>query len=91
MILGSLLLMDLALVVLLDVAIVRPIARTFRRRRGGHQLGRLSVAGTPTAEALRAARLRQLGEEGTYRVYNCGVILEVDYERGQLVVERPAR
>jgi hypothetical protein len=60
-------------------------------RRGSSRLGRLPDAATPTAEASRAARLRQLGEDGTYRVYNCGKILHVDYERGELIVEREGR
>lgn len=57
-------------------------------RRMDRRLGALPAAETP--EDARAARLRQLGEEGTYRVYNCGRILHVDYERGQLIVEREA-
>lgn len=88
MTLAALLLLDLALVALLDVVAVRPIARRLRRRLGDRRLGLLPTAAVPTAEAARAARLRQLGEAGTYRVYNCGKILNVDYERGELVIER---
>lgn len=57
-----------------------------RRCRSDRRLGLLPAA--PTAEVARAARLRQLGEGGTCRVYNCGEILHVDYERGELVVSR---
>lgn len=44
---------------------------------------------SPASE--RAERLAQLGTAGTYRVYNCGTILHVDYERGELIVERQDR
>lgn len=77
------LLLDLILVALLDIAVVRPFARHLQQRRGARRLGLL-----PTVEAARHARLRQLGEAGTYRVHNCGRILHVDYERGELIVER---
>jgi hypothetical protein len=43
------------------------------------------------AETSRHTRLRQLGEAGTYRVHNCGRILHVDYDRGELIVERDVR
>lgn len=58
------------------------------RRRGCHidqRLGMLPMA-SPASE--RAERLAQLGTAGTYRVYNCGTILHVDYVRGELIVER---
>jgi hypothetical protein len=90
MTLATLLLLDLVLVVVLDVVVVRPIARCLRRRWGERRLGLLSAA-VPTAEAARAARLRQLGEAGTYRVYNCGTILHVCYEQGELIIEREGR
>jgi hypothetical protein len=83
----SLLLLDLILIALCDVAIVRPLARRLRRRFGAQRLGLLPSAVVPMAEAARVARLRQLGEAGTYRVYNCGKILHVDYDRGELIVE----
>jgi hypothetical protein len=86
--LAALLLLDVALVALLDVVAVRPIACRIRRRLGARRLGLLPTAAVPTAEAARAARLRQLGEAGTYRVHNCGKILHVDYDRGELIVER---
>lgn len=55
------------------------------------RFGGLPAAVVPTAEAARAARLCQLGEGGTYRFHNCGTILHVDYDRGELIVEREAR
>lgn len=70
-------------------------ARERWSRRENCRLGRLptvvaeaAVAEVSTAEAMRAARLRQLGEAGTCRVYNCGKILHVDYDRGELIIER---
>ena len=51
-------------------------------------LGVMPNAGLLLEEAARAARLRQLGAAGTLRVYNCGKILHVDYERGALIIER---
>lgn len=48
----------------------------------------LLTAVVSRAEAARASRLQKLGEAGTSRVYNCGKILLVDFERGMLVVER---
>ncbi len=65
-----------------------PVRRWCRIDR---RLGLLPIAATPSAEAARAERLRQLGETGTYRVYNCGEILHVDYEKGQLVCARDER
>ncbi len=90
MTLAVLLILDVALVALLDVVAVRPIARRLRRL-GDRRLGLLPGAVVPTAEAARAARLRELGEAGTYRVHNCGSILHVDYDRGELIVEREPR
>ena len=50
---------------------------------------RLGQLGTgANAEAARAARLVELGEAGTYKVYNCGEILHVDYERRVMIVAR---
>jgi len=90
--LAAILLLDLVLVVLLDAAVVRPIARRLRRGEGARRLGLLAATvAAPTAEVERAARLRDLGEAGTYRVYNCGRILHVDYERGELIVDREGR
>lgn len=60
-----------------------------RRCRTDRRLGCLSAA--PTPEVLRADRLRQLGDAGTLRVYNCGEILQVDYERGELVIAAAPR
>jgi len=77
-----------ALLVGLLIGSFVPVRRWYRTDR---RLGALSAAAVPTAEAARAARLRQLGEAGTYRVHNCGRILHVDYERGELIVERDAR
>lgn len=56
------------------------------RRRCSVTDRRIGLLGT--AESRRADRLRELGEAGTYRVHNCGKILHVDYDRGELVVER---
>jgi hypothetical protein len=39
-------------------------------------------------EEDRGTRLLQLGEARTCRVHNCGKILHVDYDRGELIVER---
>jgi hypothetical protein len=50
------------------------------------RLGRL----LDLAEESRVARLRQLGAGDTYRVYGCGKILSVDYDRGELIVEKEA-
>jgi hypothetical protein len=63
------------------------------RRWPDHRLGLLGTgAGTGLSdEARRAARLAELGEAGTYKTYNCGRILHVDYERGELIVERDGR
>lgn len=62
-----------------------------RWTRSDRRLGLLSASGTPTPEAARTERLRQLGEAGTYRVHNCGEILHVDYERGELIVAADGR
>ena len=91
MTIAVLVLLDVVVVALLVVVAVRPIIHRFRQQLGGQRLGRLSIAGTPTAEAIRHERLRQLGEARTYRVHNCGTILHVDYERGELIVEREGR
>lgn len=91
MTLVALIFLDLALIVLLDAAVVRPIARHFHRHLGARRLGQLPIAVVPTAETAdedRQARLRQLGAAGTCRIYNCGKILHVDYDRGELVIER---
>jgi hypothetical protein len=65
------------------------------RRRSDHRLGLLGTgAGAGVAmsdEARRVARLAELGEAGTHKTYNCGRILYVDYERGELIVEREGR
>jgi len=55
-----------------------------------HRLGLLGGPVRSPAEAVRAARLRQLGEAGTRSVHNCGRILSVDYDRGEFVVQRRA-
>jgi hypothetical protein len=81
----------LVLVPLLSAAVHHSIAHHLRRRRCSGRLGRLPGAATPTAEAARAVRLRELGEAGTYLVLNCGRILHVDYDRGVLIVEREGR
>lgn len=72
-----------ALLIGLLIGTFVPVRRWCRTDR---RLGTLPVE--VTAVSARAERLSQLGEAGTYRVYNCGKILHVDYERGQLVVER---
>jgi len=87
----GLIFVDLVLIVLLDVVVVRPLARRLRRRLGDRRIGLLPVASEPSPEQRRADRLRQIGEAGTYRVHNCGRILHVDYDRGELIVERDAR
>lgn len=81
----------LVLTPLLSAAIHHSIAHHLRRRRSSGRLGLLPGAAAPTAEAVRAARLRELGEAGTIRVHNCGKILHVDYDRGDLIVEREGR
>jgi len=81
-------LVDLVLIAFVDVTVVRPIICQLRRRIGSKRLGLLFASGTPTAEAQREARLRELGEAGTYVVHNCGKILHVDYERGELICEK---
>lgn len=80
--------MLLILASLLSAAIHRSIAHHLRLRRSSGRLGLLPATAAPTAETVRAARLRELGETGTYRVLNCGKILHVDYDRGELIVER---
>jgi len=55
------------------------------------RLGLLGTGRVLNAEGRRAVRLAELGEAGTYRVHNCGKILHVDYDRGELVVERESR
>jgi hypothetical protein len=62
-----------------------PVRRWYRTDR---RLGSLPSS-PPVTD--REERLRQLGDRGTYRVYNCGKILYVDYERGELIVEREGR
>jgi hypothetical protein len=65
-------------------------ART-RRLFTDRRLGLLGTGDAPSADARRAARLAELGENGTYKVFNCGEILYVDYERGQLICARDWR
>lgn len=77
-----------ALLVGLLVGSIVPVRRWCRIDR---RLGLLPAASIPTAEAARAERLRQLGAAGTYRVHNCGEILHVDYERGELIVAEDGR
>lgn len=91
MTLTVLVLLDVVIVALLVVVAIRPIVHRFRQQLGGRRLGQLSSATVPMAEAVRHERLRQLGGAGTYRVHNCGKILHVDYERGELIVEREGR
>jgi len=86
--LALLVLLDVVVIALLVVAAVRPIAHRLRQRLGERRLGRLLGMGISTGEAGRQDRLRQIGEAGTYRVHNCGKILYVDYDRGELIVER---
>jgi hypothetical protein len=105
MTLATMILLDLVFIALLDAVVVRPIARRLRRRSGARRLGQLPIGMAAVnrsaprieeevaaaAEASRHTRLRQLGEAGTYRVHNCGRILHVDYDRGELIVERDGR
>lgn len=65
----------------------------FRRGRLciDRRLGLLGTEEAPSAEARRAACLAELGDAGTYRTYNCGEILCVDFERGQLVCAKEPR
>lgn len=65
--------------------------RASRQLRADRRLGLLGTGDGLSAEAHRAARLKELGTAGTYRVYNCGKILHVDYDRGELVVEKTGR
>lgn len=74
----------MSLIALVIGAFVGWIARSRRGCRSDRRLGRLPGAQAPAV--LRAARLRTLGEAGTLRIYNCGEILHVDYEHGELVV-----
>lgn len=67
------------------------LRRERRRLRADRRLGLLGTGDSPSAEARRAARLVELGEAGTYRVYNCGEILHVDYERSELVCAKEER
>jgi hypothetical protein len=88
----------ISLVTLIASSLLR--LRSDRRRRPDHRIGFLGAGGLPMdartcdscrhteAAARRAAQLVRLGDPGTYRVYNCGRILHVDYERGELIVER---
>jgi hypothetical protein len=55
------------------------------------RLGRLGTGDVSSDEMRRAVRRAELGESGTYKVHNCGRILHVDYERGELIVEREVR
>ena len=79
--------------VLLLGGVVGALARWRARwRRIDRRIGLLGAPAVPKskAEADRAARLLQLGKVGTIRVYNCGKILHVDYDRGEFVVQRRA-
>lgn len=87
----GLLLQVVIVVALFDGMVVRPIERRLRRRFVARRLGLLPCVVVPVAEDARASRLRQLGERGTLRVHNCGKILHVDYDRGELIVEREVR
>lgn len=70
------------------VAWIQERARRFFTDR---RIGLLGTGAAPSAEVRRVARLAGLGEAGTYKVHNCGRILHVDYERGELIVEREER
>lgn len=70
---------------LLLVALIQSRMRRFFTDR---RLGLLGTGQAPSADARRAARLGALGSVGTTHVYNCGKILHVDYDRGELIVER---
>ena len=109
---AGLIFVDLVLIALLDVVVVRPIARRIRCRLGNRRIGQLPAVASVLAEGAhhvaqrppdvtaphrlcragreeaRRARLLQLGEAGTYKVYNCGKILDVDFEHGVLICER---
>lgn len=67
--------------------------RAKRQRRLGadRRLGLLGTSDGLSAEAQRAALLEQLGEAGTYKTFNCGEILHVDYERSILTCSRRGR
>jgi hypothetical protein len=85
------------MMVLVALGVVGTVA-FIRARRGDRctdrRIGLLGAPVIPTsaAEAARMSRLLQLGEAGTYRVYNCGKIWRVDHERRELIVlRRPAR
>ena len=81
-------------ILVLSVIVLSRVRVGGRHRCSDRRIGLLGAPVIPTsaAEAARTSRLLQLGEAGTYRVHNCGKILRVDYERGDLVVSRrPAR
>lgn len=65
--------------------------RTRRRCRTDRRLGLLAPSTASTVAEVRVDRRRQLGEAGPYRVHNCGEILHLDYEGGELVVVVVAR
>lgn len=66
-------------------------AKRLRQIAADGRLGLLGTSDGLSAEAQRAARLEQLGEAGTYKTFNCGEILHVDYERGVLICARRGR
>ena len=58
-------------------------ARGWRCQLPDRRLGLLGDGSRPMDGAVRrSARLAELGEAGTYRTFNCGEILHVDYEHG---------
>lgn len=80
-----------SLTILVFGVLIGVFARCRSRCASDRRLGQLSLSSTPTVEEARAEKLRQLGPAGTYRVYNVGEILHVDYERGELIVVEDGR
>lgn len=68
--------------------LIGALIQSRRRFLVEQRLGLLGIGETPSDEERRAARLAELGEEGTYKTFNCGEILHVDYERGELICAR---
>ena len=81
----------MTLVLVSAISLLAGLLLRRRRPSNDHRLGLLATEGSPSAEARRSARLAELGERGTYKVYNCGEILHVDYERSELICARDWR
>lgn len=83
--------MSYVLVSLLSLIAGAILRARAERRSPTRRLGLLG-SGDAIGAVRRADRLVELGDGGTQRTYNCGRILHVDYERGEIVTERdPSR